>query len=73
MISPLCRVGFHSWPRTHGEWRQPVVEPTTANCRRCQKVIASIWRVVYPSDGSKCGRSCQIHGRRAKKTAQSNP
>lgn len=62
MTSILCRLGFHAWPRTHGSWREPVVEPAEAECMRCKKHIASVWRKVYPEDGSSCiGASCQIH------------
>lgn len=61
-MSILCRLGLHSWPRVHGSWREPVVEPSAANCRRCQHHLTSLWRVVYPADGSRCGRFCQVHG-----------
>jgi hypothetical protein len=64
MMSFLCHLGLHSWPRVHGNWREPVVEPSEADCRRCQHRLASIWRVVYPADGSRCGRFCQIHGQK---------
>jgi hypothetical protein len=60
----VCRLGFHAWPRPHGTWREPVVEPAAANCRRCGKPIQSLWRTVYPSDGTRClSGSCQIHVR----------
>lgn len=58
----FCWLGFHSWPRVHGSWREPVVEPAEALCRRCARPISSVWRTVYPLDGSRCGRSCPIHG-----------
>ncbi len=62
-MSVLCRLGFHSWPRVHGSWREPVIEPAEATCRRCEKLIRGIWQTVYPQDGSRCGPgSCAIHG-----------
>ena len=64
MNSVFCRLGLHSWPRVHGTWHEPVVEPAESNCRRCQKPIESVWRVTYPADGSRCGRFCQVHGRK---------
>ena len=58
----LCWFGFHSWPRVHGDWRDVVMEPCEAQCRHCDKPIRSIWRSVYPKDGSSCRHgSCQIH------------
>jgi len=62
-LSLLCHLGFHSWPRVHGSWREVVVEPAESHCRRCTKPIASIWRSAYPLDGTRCSPgSCQIHG-----------
>jgi hypothetical protein len=61
-LSGLCRFGLHSWPRVHGDWREPVVEPAEADCTRCGRPIKSIWRTVYPKDGSRCRPgSCRIH------------
>jgi hypothetical protein len=58
----LCRLGFHDWPRLHGNWRDPVVEPAESNCTRCAQPIRSIWRVVYPRDGGKCRPgTCQAY------------
>jgi hypothetical protein len=64
-LSPMlvvCRLGLHSWPRVHGDWREPVVAPADASCRRCNEPIKSIWRTVYPRDGSRCRpSSCDVH------------
>ena len=68
----FCRLGLHSWPRQHGTWHEPVVEPTESNCRRCQEPIRSIWRVAYPADGSRCGRFCQLHGRKKVESESTN-
>jgi hypothetical protein len=58
----LCRLGFHSWPRMHGQWREVVVSPASANCLRCQKQLSSVWRSAYPEDGSRCNpKDCSIH------------
>jgi hypothetical protein len=58
----LCYLGFHKWPRVHGPYREPVIEPMTAQCTRCHKPISSIWRHAFPADGSRCkGGSCAIH------------
>jgi hypothetical protein len=64
-LSPMlvvCRLGLHSWPRVHGDWREPVVAPAEASCLRCNEPIKSIWRTVYPRDGSRCRpSSCDVH------------
>jgi hypothetical protein len=61
-MAVLCRLGFHRWPRVHGSFRAPVVEPMTGRCVRCQKVIYSIWHHVFPQDGSRCKPgACAIH------------
>ena len=57
----LCWFGLHSWPRVQGGWRNIVTQPCEAECRRCDKPLSSIWRSVYPKDGSSCRRSCQVH------------
>jgi len=72
MMSVLYRFGLHSWPRVHGSWREPVVEPSSADCRRCKKPLTSIWRVAYPADGSRCGRFCQLHGRKKAQDASTH-
>lgn len=65
MTAILCRLGFHAWPRLHGTWREPVVQPAEAACTRCQKPLESIWRTVYPQDGSACsGGICPLHATR---------
>jgi len=62
MLSALCRIGFHAWPRVHGSWREAVVAPAHSQCRRCSKPLYSVWRRVYPEDGSRCRPgSCHIH------------
>jgi len=66
MLSFLCHLGVHSWPRVHSSWHEPAVSPSESNCRRCQKPIRSIWRVAYPEDGTRCGRTCQVHRRQKK-------
>lgn len=59
----LCRLGFHRWPRMHSQWREVVVFPSTANCLRCNKPLASVWRRAYPEDGSRCKPGdCANHG-----------
>jgi hypothetical protein len=64
-FSLLCRIGLHSWTRTHGTWREIVVEPTVGLCRRCGQPIESVWRSVYPNDGSRCKPgSCPFHDSR---------
>jgi hypothetical protein len=61
LLSPLRVLGFHRWPRVHGSWREIVVEPAEAMCLRCNKPLRSIWRQVYPDDGSRCKpRSCPV-------------
>ena len=58
----LCRLGLHNWPRVHGDWREPVMEPTKASCTRCSKQLKSIWRTAYPKNGSKCRPgACETH------------
>ncbi|MPZ50296.1 MAG: hypothetical protein GEU75_13530 [Dehalococcoidia bacterium] len=61
MKSPICFLGFHSWPRLHGAWRDPVMQPAYAHCRHCHKPLHSVWRTVYPQDGSSCPASCRVH------------
>jgi hypothetical protein len=62
MSALLCHVGLHSWPRVHGFWREVVVAPAEAECRNCHKPLHSVWRSVYPEDGSKCpDGSCAVH------------
>jgi len=61
-MAVLYRLGFHRWPRVHGSFREPVVEPMSARCMRCQTVIYSIWHHAYPQDGSRCKLgSCPVH------------
>ena len=62
MTSLLCRLRLHSWPRVHGAWREVVVSPAETECRRCHKRLRSVWREVYPLDGSRCKPgSCLVH------------
>lgn len=61
-MSLLCRIGFHAWPRLHGNWHMPAAEPAASNCLRCGRAIASVWRTAYPRDGSRCKPgSCALH------------
>ena len=60
----LCLLGFHSWPRLHGSWREVVVEPARSECTRCQTPLQSVWRRVYPADGRRCSAgSCSVHSK----------
>ncbi len=61
-MSPLCYLGMHSWPRLHGTWHEPAMEPADANCTHCGKAMHSVWRTAYPQDGSRCPGSCKMHG-----------
>jgi len=61
MKDPRCLLGLHAWPRIHGYWREPVVQPAEAHCTRCGKPLQSVWRTAYPEDGSRCDGSCPIH------------
>lgn len=70
----LCQMGIHSWPRVHGDWREIVVEPAEAECRRCEKAIQSLWRAVYPKDGSRCLLgSCEVHDKKKPEGAAKPP
>lgn len=64
MTDVRCRLGLHAWPRLHGSWREPVVQPANSECPRCSKPLNSVWRTAYPADGSYCPPgSCALHTR----------